>query len=589
MHRALVFLLLACLAPLGVAESAPADTAPAAESALPDDQTSALFAPEPASSSSTSVTVIKADELQHGFVRSLEDLRFVAPGLIVDPLAGSPQGATVAIRGIGSREVGEGFEAAVAIVVDGVQIGGHSGAMHVLFDFDQVEVVRGPQGMLLGPSSLGGAIVVRRTPPKGELDVHLRASAGTFDRRVFDAVVHAPRFRGVSTKLAASWMRGGGDEVRNVFANRPENDLNRLFVSASPHFRPIDSVEVLYTFDVDSDKSDTPGLLNISAAGTIGNEGDVLCVRLGRCAAGETSLLTPESGTYTRTLQNFDNSSEFEAETQTLRATYAGPRYEVTSLTGVRSTSALVHQDLDGTAVDFYSLTRDNEYDQFSQEVRVTTEAFNGTQVVAGFYYLDTESSTHLVEHFITDQLAQAGLFTLPTPGTAGDLTTRSNFDSKKLAVFAHLERRFGERWTVDGGVRWHDVDIKSRLVTGRLDSVTVSGAPRFTVPARLDGRMDFDNAFGTIGIRYRVDDSAILFLRGAQGHRNGGFDASARTTAAYVPFSNEATNSYEVGLKSDWWEDKLRVNVVAYRTWLKDQSGHVREAVRPRRQGECS
>ena len=176
--------------------------------------------------------------------------------------------------------------------------------------------------------------------------------------------------------------------------------------------------------------------------------------------------------------------------------------------------------------------------------------------------------------------LAQAGLLTLATPGTAGDLTTTSRFESQKLAIFVHLERQFGERWTLDGGVRWHDVDLSSRLVAGRLDSVTATGAPRFSVPPTLDGSMKFDNGLGTFGIRYRVDDSAILYFRGAQGHRNGGFDANARLTAAYVPFANEASNNYEIGLRSDWWDNTLRVNLVTYRTWLKDQTGLVRENV---------
>lgn len=496
----------------------------------------------------------------------------------MDPRSGLPQGATIALRGVGSGELEEGFEPAVPIIVDGVQLGGHAGAMHVLFDFDQVEIVRGAQGVAQGPSSLGGAILVRRTRPKGELDTRFEASAGTNDRRTFKAVVHAPRFMGVATKLAARWTRGGGDDLRNVFANRPENDENRLFVSASALFRPLDSIEVQYTYDADNDRGDIPGLLNISAADA--TDGDRLCVELDRCAAGETSLLTPESGTYGRTLQNFDNSAEFDAETHTLRAQWETNRYVLESTTGVRSTNSLVHQDIDGTSIDFYSTTRDNSYDQFSQDLRLTANISDRDQLIIGAYYLDTDSETRLLEHFVTEQLAQANLVSLATPGTAGDLTTMSSFDRSKLAVYAQARRHLDERWTVDGGIRWHDVDVTTRLTQNDLQIVSPLGTLRRTVPTMLTGNMQYDNLLGSLGVRYRVDDSAIIFLRGTQGHRSGGFDASARTTSAYVPFANEASTNVELGLKSDWWDNRLRLNLSTYRTWIQDQSAHVRDTV---------
>lgn len=570
----LTLLLWTCAGMANAADDSERDT-PANAQPLSDTRiTHVRLLPEGLQTTPVSVTVISSDEVALGFHRNLEDLETVVPGLIVDPLAGAPQGAVIAIRGIGSGELAPGFEPAVPIIIDGVSRSTHAGRMNVLFDFEQVEVARGPQGSTSGPAALGGTISVRRSRPAGELDGSVKLASGTFDRRVFEGILHAPKVAGFSSKIAARWIAGGGDYLRNSFMPRAENDENSLFVSASVLYEAGDNLQLQYTADIDSDKSDAPGLLNISASNTPDATGDLLCETLGRCAAGDTSLLTPETGTYGRTLQNFSNAAELDSETHTLRASWQLPRFELLSITALHHADSMVNQDVDGTAIDFYSTIRATDHDQVSQELRLTgTDQDRETDLVLGAYFVDKNYTMQLTERFVMNHLAQAGLVTLPTPGTAGDLTTSADENSRKLAVYGHVTRRLSDKWQGDLGLRWHSVERTLDLVQGTLASTTPAGGTRLQPGLHLTGRLDFTNVLASASLRYQVDDAAIVYLRLSQGHRSGGFDAAARTLAAFAPYGNEGSSSHEIGLKSAWRDDTLKINLVSWRSEIEDQA----------------
>ena len=91
-----------------------------------------------------SVTVLTREELESGFKRDLEDIESIVPGLIVDRMNTTPRGAAIALRGLGSSGASKAFDPAVAVNIDGVYVGTHTNRLQVLFDFEQIEVVRSP-------------------------------------------------------------------------------------------------------------------------------------------------------------------------------------------------------------------------------------------------------------------------------------------------------------------------------------------------------------------------------------------------------------------------------------------------------------
>jgi iron complex outermembrane receptor protein len=120
-----------------------ADDSPAA---LAEQSTVVRYKEEPVQWTPHSVSVIEADEIEATYRRDLENLESRVPGMIVDRMHATPRGAAIALRGLGSNDAAKSFDPAVAVKVDGVYVGTHTGRLQVLFDFDQIEVTRGPNG-----------------------------------------------------------------------------------------------------------------------------------------------------------------------------------------------------------------------------------------------------------------------------------------------------------------------------------------------------------------------------------------------------------------------------------------------------------
>lgn len=173
------------------------------------------------------VTVIKDEEIDVTYRHDLEDLQGFAPGLIVVSLSGTPQGAAISIRGVDTSDVKNGiFELGVAVKVDGVYVGTHASQMQVLFDFEQVEVARGPQGTLEGAPNMGGTIHLKRRKPTGSFDVDLRTSFGENNSKKVDVAINFPITKSIAGKVTHSAKRNGGDYINANYHNFLVDNLN---------------------------------------------------------------------------------------------------------------------------------------------------------------------------------------------------------------------------------------------------------------------------------------------------------------------------------------------------------------------------
>jgi outer membrane receptor for ferric coprogen and ferric-rhodotorulic acid len=99
--------------------------------------------------------------------------------------------------------------------------------MQVLFDFEQIEVARGPQGTLEGAPNLGGTIHLKRRKPTGSFDLDLRTSFGENNRKEFDVAINFPITQSIAGKVTHTAKRNGGDYINNVTVDRRENEEDR--------------------------------------------------------------------------------------------------------------------------------------------------------------------------------------------------------------------------------------------------------------------------------------------------------------------------------------------------------------------------
>ena len=533
------------------------------ESQLLEDLTSEVrYEEEQAQWVPYSVTVLTRDELENNYRRDLEDIEGRVPGLIVDRLNTTPRGAAIALRGFGSAHAAKSFDPAVAINVDGVYIGTHTGRMQVLFDFEKIEVARGPQGTLDADPNIAGSINIQRARPTGELDADVRASFGIDGRREADVILNFPVVEGLNGKLAIYRQDSGGEYMRNVLNNRNENTEDYTFLSTSFDWEFGDLFTMAYTFDRENSDETTPALLNISGPD------DLLCSatsgeQFPNCRRG---VGNPELDSLRTTAQNYSNDREFEGDYHTLRFDFDLLDHEVTSITAHRSTDEYSDLDVDASNADFYHVSQTQDYNQFSQEFRVRGTYSEALSYQFGVYYLNTEYDIEQQEHHILKQLGDAGFSAGHAAGEIQELT--SSQDSHLQSYFAGINYIINDQWIADASARWTEVnrDLTHSPSRIRLGN-TIS--PLRTL---LDSEETTKQLLISGGLAYKVDEEAMIYMRYNEGFLPGGFDENAMSAVSANSYGAETSRSAEVGLKSDWWDDRLRVNFVFYRTELDNK-----------------
>jgi iron complex outermembrane recepter protein len=527
-----------------------AQTAPAEEAetySIPEIVVTARRRDENLQQVPLSVTAISSSVIENANVTSFKDIATI-PNVMLASNIGFAATQNLFIRGIGFQDVDLSFEPGVGVTLDGVFLSKPLLSNVDMFDVEQMEVLRGPQGTLFGKNTIGGIINIRTKRPTGEFGGSAQFTVGNYDRIDIRASVEAPL---VKDKLAArvSVFSANSDNYtfNRLTNNRPEGD-DLLSGRATFLFTPTDSFD--FTLIVDGSRNRGGLTLTNNAspstffAPLIGFPGDT-------------------DGDLHKTSVNDPNTQAIDVWGIMGEVNWRLPNFVLTSITAYRTLDEESLLDADGAPASLAYFPRTAEIRQFSQEVRLASD-FDGSRFdfVIGTLFLKSDYD-QVQDIFLRCQLI------LPFPCGAIGLTdatllnvgTVQSQDSDNWGFFAQGNYRVTDKLRVTLGGRYSHEKKDFTLTPGAPFGGAVTGS----------AKKSFKNFSPRVGLDYQFTDDAMAYATFTSGFKSGGFNGRAAVLSRIGPYGSEKVNSYEVGAKTQWLDDRLRLNVALFFNQYKD------------------
>lgn len=518
------------------------------------------------------VTALNAAQIEQRFSRDLLDLGSIAPNLIIDPILGNGT-AAISIRGIQLNDVEKSFDPPVGVYLDGVYLASTTGALLNIFDAETVEVLRGPQGTLFGRNTIGGLVHVRRNKPTGELEGKVNVTYGRFDRFDIQGVINFPTLGDgfLNAKVSAVRLDGGG-YFFNTTRNEREGDNNLFMITPMVQINPSDDLEINVIYDYIRDRTDTRPVTSLTTAnqvfGALGG--------LGQPASNEDFHRT------TRT--SLEQTAFLTTHSITVNGTYAiDERNEVEAVINYRDTDEGAIQEFDGVEALLFNTNRPQQIDQFSAELRWHGD-FDTIQAVAGLYYFNSDYNINQRTFFPGFGLGEVA---------GGDFQQ----SAESYAVFAQVDWEVVDKLTLTLGGRYLYDDKSACGGTGQgtpaLRTILVSYGEcspervangnfsndilnsEGAVVGQVVGSENWDRFTPRIALTYELENG-IVFAAYSQGFRSGGFNGRGTDQQTHGPYDPELVKNYEIGLKSDWLDRRLIVNLTGFYTDYEDKQEDV-------------
>ena len=517
------------------------------------------------------VSAMSQTEIERTFARDLTDLASISPNLIIDDTGQGPGGvAAIFIRGIGVADVEKNFDPAVGVVVDGMFIGANAGSLLRSIDLASAEVLRGPQGTLFGRNTIGGLINVTRTQPTGELGGKLRAGVENYDTYYVDGVLNF----GLTDNLAGKVVVAKREQDEGYFDNATTGQDGRGKVDYQSYnlnmlWSVTDNLELEFTYQEEETDQDTPELINTA------QDRHLFCNNTGQSPGNNVdygycspSMNSPVSGDRYVTLNqglrsggptaDRDNpllfsmesdavplplQSTFDTEMYSFEARWTlSDSYRIDYLFGHWESDETAFTNWDGVPELLYSTSRPGSYEQDSHELRLTYDAGGRLSFVGGVYYWESS--------YIAESNSWVGF---PAPGLIIDIFQFTEQDTESRAVFFEGDYAVTDRLTLTVGGRYTKDEKKTRQ-EGNVE--TISG--EFT----SNPEEEWSEFTPRMGARYAFNDDVMAFFTYSKGYRSGGFNGRVNSVIeAREAFDPETVDNYELGIKSEWLDNRLRVN----------------------------
>jgi iron complex outermembrane receptor protein len=497
------------------------------------------------------VSSFSGENLESMVMRDIREMEGLIPNMVIDSVSVAPGAASLYVRGVGTQEVERSFDPAVGVVVDGVSLSYVNGSMANTFDFSVMEVLRGPQGTLFGRNTTGGVINIRRTTPTGELGLNYELVAGTDDRTDARAVLNFPIVKDkLAGKLGFATMQDGG-QAENRLTGDQVGDFDNTEYTGTLLWTPVENFDALFTYSNYEDKNDGIPLLN-RAAPT-----DLTCL-FGFCPTGDLE----------ETEQDFYDGIDFELDAYSFEMNWELPYGTITSVSGYRETDEEVPTDFDGTEISVLHVVRTQDSEQTSSELRFASNdnLSENWDFVVGAYWLSDEYS--LVQFSAVVEV----LGTAPDGTGAVYQNPFTDHDRDTYSAFGEFHYSFMEDFTLTLGGRWtyeeKDIHVGNFVSFGTPDGFFPAGEAR--------GDDDWDEFTPKVSLDWRYSDDVLFYGTYSEGFRSGGFNGRNYTEDTIGPYDPEFVDQYELGMKGDFLDQTLRLNVAAFYTDYSDKQEEV-------------
>lgn len=538
MKLALSTTSLSCIAaPAFAQDAAPAETAETASVDPNEIIVSARRRSETLQETPVAITAVNAAMIEDKNALNIGDLMGTAPNLIITNQSSGAAAANLSIRGLTYADIEKSAEPTVGVVVDGVFIGTSTGQFFDFFDIEQIEVLRGPQGTLFGRNTIGGVINIRRTRPTGEWGVKAEVSYGRFDTLATRAVVNVP----LGDKLAVKgfYFHNESDGwYKQAQDGRRRGGSNNENFGASILATPTDTFEALLT--VEKQIQDFDPVLSV-----LTNSGDAFCA----LAPAEQCNRNTTDDLYT--VFGEPNQGHYSAPSVTLEMNLDVGKVKLTSVTGYRESKEWQTQDFDASETDLYYVYRQQNYDQFSQELRAAGDFGSSFDYVVGGYYFRS--------NYDLDQWTRIfGFSPGVDPRDFDQNPQHVEGKTRSVAVFGDFNWAFADKFRLSFGGRFTR-DKKS--LSNAFGGVQIG-----------EGSDTFKKFTPKIGVDYRPNSDVMVYASWSRGYRSGGFSPRAGSAeSASRAYGPETVDSYEVGGKFDMLGGMLQLNLAGFVSKYKD------------------
>jgi len=476
--------------------------------------------------------IIGGKDIKDSGITRVKDIQSTVPGLVIETRESSGK---IALRGVGTGDVGLGTDQSVAVHVDGVYQAHGATGLARMFDVDRVEVLRGPQGTLYGRNATAGVINLVSKAPQMKFAAEADVSVGNFGLRQIQGMINVPVADGTAFRLAMINSESDG-RIKNLYDNsKVRDDDSFKGVRASLRSR-MDTVGLDFSLQY----------INDTSAGALIPHPERDDDRLGNTARASYDLAYFEGGAPTQKKESLAVSLKLTKDFGNVR---------LTSITGYGDYKGGLMQTLSrpnmgpGTAI---SLRINEPADQWSQELQLSG-GDEKKDWVTGVYYLKFSGvDQRQVSRY------KIGLIPFDTNASAGGEAT---------AIFGDVNWRLTPSVRLNAGLR-HTWDKKEGVAASKSNLP----APIFVIDPPQTASNSWGATTGRIGLDWKMNKSTMVFGSVSTGYKSGGVVPNYEAAKPFDVYKPEKLTALEVGQKTTFAGDAGLFNLSAFNYDYRDK-----------------
>lgn len=583
-----------------------------AQSVLEEILVTARKTEESLQTTPVAVTALNEIMLERAQVTELADLQRTAPSLsIMAGGTGSSSLAFVSIRGQAQTSPGPSGDAAVGTYIDGVYYARPTSGNVDLFDVQQAEVLRGPQGTLFGRNTTGGALNIVTNDPTGEFEGYMKGEVGNYEHKKVEVVVNLPIMGDeLATRFAIRYndRAGFGDylgytDPNGFFFNGLDQEAGDIeknsYVRGKIKWAPADA-GFDATLGVDWSDYEDNGQRTELMAFNPGGAGGFAGLIANTIGFNPANFIAQQQ--FGDSYWNMDNSSinpypafpaiarpgsTNEGKGIYLDLNIALGELNLKSITAYREAASSGTVDLDGTPVQLLTFKSAWDQDQITQEFQLSGSVNEDLQWITGLYYFTEDSTEFSNNRFGGGDMAltleRLGMVPVPDLPLALIGAAISNndtvHDNLSYGAYAQANYSFTDKLRGTLGFRYtfdeRQTQIFSLNPQGGQPGVTVGVcklAPAFRddgVTCKRTQKAEFEYPAWVVSLDYQATDDLFLYAKTSGASMAGGWNYRTSNNPFFSP---EQVKDVELGFKSTMLDGTVQVNGAVFYMKANDQ-----------------